>query len=89
MNTRTSLIAVGVTLALVAPAAANARAVVNQSGDMYSKYFASEHDSHAFATTNFVSENGHMVTKANKSTFAKPYVIYRTPLGPSGRSTGE
>ncbi len=62
MNLRTSLIAVGATLALVAPAAANARAIVSQSGDMYFTYFTSEHGSHAVANTNLVSENGHMVT---------------------------
>jgi hypothetical protein len=35
MNIRTSIIAAGVTLALVVPAAANARAVTNQVGDTY------------------------------------------------------
>ena len=62
MNIRTSFIAVGATLALVAPAAANARAIVSQSGDMYFTYFTSEHGSHAVANMNLVSENGHMVT---------------------------
>jgi hypothetical protein len=33
MKLRTSLIAVGATLALVAPEAANARAIANQKGD--------------------------------------------------------
>ena len=67
MNTRTSLIAIGATLALIAPAAANARAIVSQSGDMYFTYFTSEHGSHALVNaTNFVSENGHAVTSGKK-----------------------
>ena len=57
MNTRTSLIAIGATLALVAPAAASARAIVNQQSDTYT--FTAHKSSHAFANTNFVSENGH------------------------------
>jgi hypothetical protein len=40
MNIRTSILAVGVTLALVAPAAASARAITNQAGDTY---FFTEH----------------------------------------------
>ena len=87
MNSRTSLIAIGATLALIAPAAANARAIVNQKGDTY---FTAKHGSNALVNaTSFVSENGHLVTKASKSSVAKPFVIYRTPLGPSGRSTGD
>ncbi len=97
MNIRTSFIAVGATLALVAPAAANARAIVNQKGDTY---LASKHGSHALAnSTNFVSENGNRIAvKSSKATHtsgktttagktsvpvSKPHVIYRAPFGPT------
>ena len=60
MNIRTSFIAIGATLALVAPAAASARAIVNQKGDTY---LTVKHGSHALVnSTSFVSENGHLVT---------------------------
>jgi hypothetical protein len=66
MNTRTSLIAIGATLALVAPAAANARAIVNEKGDIY---VASKHSSHALVgATNFVSENGSRIQVNSSAT---------------------
>ncbi len=69
MNTRTSLIAIGATLALIAPAAANARAIVSQQSDMYHTYFTSEHGSHALVNaTNFVSENGNRIQIKNSTT---------------------
>ena len=65
MNIRTSLIAIGAILALIAPAAASARAIVNQKGDTY---FTSKHGSHALVnSTSFVSENGHFVTSKLKA----------------------
>jgi hypothetical protein len=76
MNTRTSLIAIGATLALVAPAAANARAIVNEKGDTYT--FTAHKSSHAFANTSFVSENGHLVT-SGKTQVHK--IVETNPLG--------
>jgi hypothetical protein len=49
MNIRTSILAIGVTLALVAPAAASARPVTNQAGDTY---FVTEHSQHAAQALN-------------------------------------
>ena len=86
MNLRTSLIAIGAIVALVAPAAANARAIVNQKGDTYS---ASKHGSHALVyATNFVSENGHRFsgkTQGQGGTLQvnQPGVIYTAPFGTS------
>jgi hypothetical protein len=84
MNLRTSLIAIGATLALVAPAVANARAISNQKGDTY---LTSKHNRHAvFSSTSFVSENGHMFgSKANggKPRVEGPGVIYTAPFGTS------
>ena len=79
MNTRTSLIAIGATLALIAPAAASARAIVNQQGDTY---FASKHVStHKISyALSFASENGN---RAGKWHLDKPGVIYTAPFGPN------
>ena len=49
MNVRTSIFAVGLTLALAAPAAASARAVTNQAGDTY---FFTEHSQHVTQALN-------------------------------------
>ena len=87
MNIRTSLIAIGATLALIAPAVASARAIVNQKGDTY---FASKHGSHALVnSTSFVSENGHIVsgkTKTNsggKTRVDRPGAVYTAPFATS------
>jgi hypothetical protein len=56
MNIRTSIIAVGVTLALVAPAAANARAVTSKAG---ATYFFTEHS---------LRSASHSAKKATKTT---------------------
>jgi len=97
MNIRTSIIVVGATLALVTPAVASARAIVNQKGDTY---FTSKHGSHALASaTSFVSENGSYMVVAGKKarhtnvrtkavaktslSIVKPDVIYGAPFGPT------
>jgi hypothetical protein len=57
MNVRTSIFAVGLTLALAAPAAASARAVTNQAGDTY---FFTEHSQtgkQSQATQTFFTEH--------------------------------
>ena len=98
MNIRTSLIAIGATLALIAPAVASARAIVNQKGDTY---FTAKHGSHALVNaTNFVSENGHLATSgktqghtigktstAGKTSVVRPSVIYIYQAGPAAAST--
>ena len=97
MNIRTSIIVVGATLALVIPALANARAIVNQKGDTY---FTSKHGSHALVNaTSFVSENGSYMRVAGKNvghtnartktvaktslSIVKPDVIYSAPFSPT------
>ncbi len=86
MNIRTSLIAIGATLALVAPAAASARAIVNQKGDTY---FTARHGSHALVnSTSFVSENGHIFsgktkTNSGKTRVSRPGAVYTAPFGTS------
>jgi hypothetical protein len=87
MNIRTSLIAIGATLALIAPAAASARAVVNQKGDTY---LTARHSGHALVnSTSFVSENGHLSSGKLKARTGsrlrveKPGVIYTAPFGTS------
>jgi hypothetical protein len=85
MTIRTSLIAIGATLALIAPAAASARAIVNQKGDTY---LSSKHGSHALVnSTSFVSENGHVASRKAKTNSGgklrveRPGVVYSAPFG--------
>ncbi len=101
MNTRTSLIAIGATLALIAPAASNARTIVNQKGGASSAAHKSNHA--VAANTNLVSENGMVMVTGGKTTqthkhgktktaptiseTVKPDVVYRAPFGPTGIST--
>jgi hypothetical protein len=87
MNIRTSLIAIGAILALIAPAAASARAIVNQKGDTY---FTSKHGSHALVnSTSFASENGHFVTgklkarSGSRLRVEKPGAVYTAPFATS------
>ncbi len=87
MNIRTSLIAIGATLALIAPAAASARAIVNQKGDTY---LASRHSGHALVnSTSFVSENGHIVggktktSSGGKTRVDRPGAVYTAPFATS------
>jgi hypothetical protein len=95
MSTRTSILAVGVTLALVAPAAASARAVTNQAGDTY---FFTEHSQAGkqsqasrlskatqtfFFTEHSVGFTSNTAMKATHSTVTNPHVL-RAPYGPTG-----
>jgi hypothetical protein len=84
MNLRTSLIAIGAILALIAPVAASARAIVNQKGDTYLSF---KHSGHAVVnSTSFVSENGHRLSgklNAGNARVARPDVIYTAPFGAS------